>query len=159
MTDDGTDPIERLYREQSPKLWRALFAWSSDPEVASDAVAEAFMQLLGRGGAVRDPQAWVWRSAFKIARGILKERHLASGEVDMPDTIVTPVEADDDLLTALAALTPMQRAAIVLHHYAGYRASEVAAIVGSTAPAVRVHLSVGRRRLRSLLSEEVHEDV
>lgn len=153
------DPIERLYREQSPKLWRALFAWSSDPEVASDAVAEAFMQLLGRGGAVRDPQAWVWRSAFKIARGILKERHLTSGEVDMPDTIVTPVEADDDLLTALAALTPMQRAAIVLHHYAGYRASEVAAIVGSTAPAVRVHLSVGRRRLRSLLSEEVHEDV
>jgi RNA polymerase sigma-70 factor (ECF subfamily) len=159
VTDDGTDPIERLYREQSPKLWRALFAWSSDPEVASDAVAEAFMQLLGRGGAVRAPQAWVWRSAFKIAGGILKERHSTSGEADMPDMIVTPVEADDDLLTALAALTPMQRASIVLHHYAGYRAGEVAAIVGSTAPAVRVHLSVGRRRLRSLLSEEVHEDV
>ena len=159
MTEDATDPIERLYREQSPKLWRALFAWSADPEIANDAVAEAFMQLLGRAGAVRDPQAWVWRSAFKIAGGILKERGSRSPETAVPDVLVTPIEVDPDLLAALASLTPMQRAAIVLHHFAGYRAGEVAAIVGSTAPAVRVHLSAGRRRLRSILSEEVHEDV
>jgi len=38
-----------------------------DPEVASDAVAEAFAQLIRRGDEVRDPRAWVWRSAFRIA--------------------------------------------------------------------------------------------
>jgi DNA-directed RNA polymerase specialized sigma24 family protein len=40
---------------------------------------------------------------------------------------------------------------VVLHHGAGYPVREVAAIIGSTPAAVRVHLSRGRRRLRDLL--------
>jgi RNA polymerase sigma factor (sigma-70 family) len=159
VTDDDTDPIERLYREQGPRLWRALLAWSGDPDITSDAVAEAFMQLLGRGVAVRDPQPWVWRAAFKIAAGALKERAMTTVEGDIPDVVVDPAEPSADLLRALSALTQMQRAAVVLRHYAGYSTREVAAIIGSTAPAVRVHLSVGRRRLRSLLSEEAREGV
>jgi len=39
----------------------------------------------------------------------------------------------------------------VLHDYAGYPASEIASIIGSTAPAVFVHLSRARKRLRTLL--------
>jgi DNA-directed RNA polymerase specialized sigma24 family protein len=35
----------------------------------------------------------------------------------------------------------------------GYSVKEIAAIVVSTAPAVRVHLSQGRKRLRALLEE------
>jgi RNA polymerase sigma-70 factor (ECF subfamily) len=56
-----------------------------------------------------------------------------------------------DLLAALGKLPPRQRAALVLHYYGGYKAREVAQIVGSTASTVRVHLSAGRRRLRHLL--------
>ena len=67
MTDDDTDPIELLYREQGARLWRALLAWSGDREIASDAVSEAFMQLIAKGAAVRDPQAGVWRAAFPPA--------------------------------------------------------------------------------------------
>jgi DNA-directed RNA polymerase specialized sigma24 family protein len=42
----------------------------------------------------------------------------------------------------------------VLHDHVGYSAREVAAILGSTAATVRVHLSKGRRRLRTLLEAE-----
>jgi RNA polymerase sigma-70 factor (ECF subfamily) len=69
-----SDEIERLYRERGDRIWRALLAFAGDPEVASDAVAEAFAQVLRRGDEVRDPERWVWRAAFRIAAGELKER-------------------------------------------------------------------------------------
>src|SRR5947208_16332565 len=66
--------VERVYREKGDRMWRALLAFAGDPEVASDAVAEAFAQALRRGGEIRDPERWVWRAAFRIAAGALKER-------------------------------------------------------------------------------------
>ena len=48
-------------------------------------------------------------------------------------------------------LSPNQRAALILHHYAGYSTREIGQILGCSAATVRVHLSQGRRRLRSLL--------
>jgi len=47
--------LERLYREQRDRMWRAVFAFAGDSEVASDAVAEAFAQALKRGVAIRSP--------------------------------------------------------------------------------------------------------
>ena len=144
--------IERLYREGGDRLWRAVLAFSGDPEVASDAVAEAFAQVLRRGDAVEDPERWVWRAAFRIASGELKERRKRSvvesiGTYEME-------EPARDLVVALARLSEKQRASVVLHDAAGYPAREVARIVGSTEAAVRVHVMRGRRRLRALLQDD-----
>jgi RNA polymerase sigma factor (sigma-70 family) len=57
------------------------------------------------------------------------------------------------LVAALARLSPNQRAALVLHYYAGYPTKEIARILGSSAATVRVHLSRGRKRLRLILEE------
>ena len=148
----GTDRIERLYRERGDRIWRGLLAFSGDPEVASDAVAEAFAQVLRRGDEVRDPERWVWRAAFRIAAGELKERRknevlrvAGSYEMDEPAR---------DLVVALGALSERQRVSVVLHDAAGYPSKEVARIIGSTEVAVRVHLMRGRRRLRELLKED-----
>jgi hypothetical protein len=56
--------LEGVYREHATRLWRALIAYTGDPEVASDAVAEAFAQALRRGDALRAPERWVWTAAF-----------------------------------------------------------------------------------------------
>jgi|GEM_PF-5206314 len=65
--------IESFYRSEHSKLWRSLLAFSGDPEIASDAVAEVFVQAINRGKAIKDLKAWVWRSAYKIASGLLKD--------------------------------------------------------------------------------------
>ena len=36
--------IERLYREEGPRLWRALLGYTGDAETAGDTVMEAFAQ-------------------------------------------------------------------------------------------------------------------
>jgi RNA polymerase sigma factor (sigma-70 family) len=145
------EELDGLYREHGERLWRAVLAFAGDREVANDAVAEAFAQCLGRGPAVRDPGRWIWRAAFRIAAGELKDRRRRQAmSVRAEDWYEIP-EAATQILEALGRLSPRQRAAVVLHDHVGYSAKEVAAILGSTAATVRVHLSQGRRRLRALL--------
>jgi RNA polymerase sigma-70 factor, ECF subfamily len=146
------DDIEQVYREHGARLWRAVYAFAGDREVASDSVAEAFMQALRRGPELRSPLPWIWRAAFRIAAGELKDRRRRPAAD--PAVSDEPPESLADVLAALRRLSPKQRAAVVLHEYMGYPVREVAAIVGSTAGAVRVHLSVGRKRLRDLLEED-----
>jgi RNA polymerase sigma-70 factor (ECF subfamily) len=141
-----------LYREQADRLWRAVFAYTGDREVTSDAVAEAFAQSLRRGDALRSPKAWVWRAAFQIARGELKRRAAVSPPTEERSYEVA--EPAWELIGALRSLPERQRVVLVLRYYAGYSVREIAEIVGSTAATVRVHLSRGRRRLRDLLEEE-----
>jgi RNA polymerase sigma factor (sigma-70 family) len=146
--------LEQLYLEDGSRLWRALVAFSGDREVASDAVAEAFAQALGRENVLRDPQRWVWRAAFRIAAGELKDRRRFQTQVFDPGYEMA--EPPARLLASLARLSPNQRAALVLHYYVGYPTKEIAGILGSSAATVRVHLSQGRRRLRRILEE--HDD-
>jgi DNA-directed RNA polymerase specialized sigma subunit, sigma24 homolog len=148
--DPSTD-FERCYRRHRQKLWRSLLLFSADPDVASDAMAEAFAQALRRGDDVRNLDRWVWRTAFAIARGELQRRSAVEPLVDMPQEMPEPTV---DMVRALEALSPKQRASVVLHHYAGYSTRETAAIIGSTAAAVGVHLQRARVRLRTLLEED-----
>jgi RNA polymerase sigma-70 factor, ECF subfamily len=144
--------LDRLYLEKRGRMWQAVFAFAGDPDVASDAVAEAFAQAWNRGEAIHSPERWLWRTIFRIAAGELKRRgrHVAErteGSYEMD-------ELAGDLVIALGKLPQKQRAAVVLHHAFGYPASEIADIIGSTTPAVYVHLNRARKRLRELLVTE-----
>lgn len=146
-----SEEVERLYRERGSAIWRAVLAFAGDPDVASDAVAEAFAQVLRRGDAVRDPERWVWRVAFRVAAGELKERRRrVVAEVDGSYEMEEPAR---DLILALRELSAKQRASVILHDAVGHPAKDVARIIGSTPAAVRVHLMRGRRRLRELLGD------
>ena len=144
--------LERLYREQGARIWHAVLAYAGDPEVASDAVAETFAQALRRGDELRDPSAWVWRTAFRVAGGMLKERGRsepfeAAGSYEME-------EPARELVTALGRLSDKQRSAVVLHYVSGYPLREVARLIGSTPGAVKIHLLRARRRLHELLEDD-----
>lgn len=146
-----TTGLEAVYREQGPRLYRALLLFTGDREVASDAVAEAFAQALRRGSAVRSPERWVWRTAYRVAAGELGRRRSTSAPA--PEAAYEIPEAPLLLSIAMSDLSPMQRASVALHDFAGYTLREVAAITGSTASAVSVHLVRAHRKLRRHLEE------
>jgi len=145
--------LERVYREQADRLWRAVLLAFGSRDVADDAVAEAFAQALRRGGAVREPAAWVWRAAFRIAAGELKERGRVEGSENR-EPVVGMTEPFVDLWRALALLPRMQRSSVVLADYAGWSHREIAKALGSSASAVGVHVHRARKRLRELLEDE-----
>lgn len=149
--EDVAVALDRLWRDEGKRLWRAVFAFTQDRSVADDAVAEAFAQCLGRGAAVRDQGAWVRRAAFRIAAGQLQERRRFRHLAAVP--VVDEPEPPGPLLACLRRLTPNQRAAIVLRYYVGCPTDEIARTLGTRRATVRVHLSRGRRRLRALMEE------
>lgn len=148
------DRVEAAYRQHSAKMWRALLAYSGDPDVASDAMAEAFAQALRRNGEIHHVERWVWRAAFRIAAGELKSRRRYAPEVDLPIDDLSP---DLELHHALAEVSPKQRASLFLFYYGGYPPSEIAHMIGSTQSAVRVHLYRGRKRLAEILDGGPHD--
>ncbi len=150
---DAQQDIEALYRADADRLWRAVYAFAGDAEIASDAVAEAYAQLLRRGSVVRDPAAWVWRAAFQIGRGALKARRLDAA-APAPDGDHADAYADHDLLTAIRQLPEGQRAAVILFYYADLPIRQIADRLGTNSLAVRANLSRGRRRLRDLLGDD-----
>ena len=150
--DGSQDAVEALYRTDGERIWRAVLAFTQDPDVASDAVAEAFAQALVRGTAIRSPAGWVWRTSFRIAAGMLQER---SRSVRLAGTESYEMrEPGGELLTGLARLPAKQRAALILFYYADYPIRQIAEILRSNPIAVRVNLSRGRNRLRRILEEQ-----
>jgi RNA polymerase sigma-70 factor (ECF subfamily) len=126
--------------------------------VADEAVAEGFAQLLRRGDEVRDPAAWVWRAAFRLAAGDLQRRRADAAAQNQPVDVVGPVARlpDDalDIIRALAQLSDQQRRCVVHVDVAGHTAPSAAEVLDTTAATVRVQLMRARRRLRALLEPE-----
>ncbi len=146
--DSPDGRVEAVYRTKAPHMWRALLAYSGDPDVASDALSEAFAQALRRNGAIRDVERWVWRASFRIAAGELKARRRFVPEIQVTIKDDLP---DIELLDALRTVSRKQRASLFLFYYGGYAPGEIAKMIGSTQSAVRVHLFRGRKRLAELL--------
>ncbi len=151
---DVTPSVEQIYRQDAERLWRSVYAYAGDADVASDAVAEAYAQLLRRRSAVHDPVAWTWRTAFRVASGMLKERR-AGHRLAIAGTVVhADSHPDPDLIAALSQLPEAQRAALVLFYFADLPVRDIASRVGSNGIAVRANLSRGRKRLRQLLGDD-----
>jgi RNA polymerase sigma-70 factor (ECF subfamily) len=152
VTDTHSE-VEALYRSEGARLWSAVRGYTGDPGISDDAVAEAFAQLLRRGDEVRDPRAWVWTTAFRIAGREFRQRRATVP--DPPDTAYDSATSDRRVLPAIAQLSERQRAAVVLYYYADRPVREVADLLGSTSAAVSVHLFRARKILRDLLGDDL----
>ena len=148
------EALERVYREEADRIWRALLGYTGSSEVASEATSEAFAQALGRGDEIASPRAWIWTASFRIAKGLLAERSESSALLSTGVELNELPEPVVDLVRALARLPERQRLCVVMHDYADRPVREVASVLGISAPTVYAHLRQGRRHLRSVLEVE-----
>jgi DNA-directed RNA polymerase specialized sigma24 family protein len=149
------DRVEAVYRSIHPRLWRSLLAYTRDAELASDAEAEAFAQVLRRGDTVNDVEAWVWRSAFRIASGLLAAWSKSTGVGTVPGS--TPSTGSvAEFLSLLADLSPQQRACVALRYVGEFTSPEIGELLGTSASTVRVHLNRAHATLRHTITEVEH---
>jgi RNA polymerase sigma-70 factor, ECF subfamily len=145
--------LEALFRAEGDGVYGTLYAFTGGrADIAEEATAEAFARAMATREPLRDPIAWIYRVAFRVAIDELRRdrRRGAWAEEPMPPPELVGV------VDALRKLSPNQRAAIVLRHVLDLDVDEVAKRMGIATPTVRVHLHRGRARLRELLgSEEV----
>jgi RNA polymerase sigma-70 factor (ECF subfamily) len=140
--------IEQIYRDEGDRLYYAVLAFAGDPDIAREAVAEAFARALAAQSSIRQVVPWVWKVAFRLASSDLKDRKRLKAASEIEERAVPEPQ---DLLEALAQLPERQRASIVLHYYAGYSLDEIASILGTRKGTIGTHLHRGRARLHELL--------
>ena len=148
--------FDALFRDAGSGVFRTLYAYTGGRrDVAEEAMAEAFARALARSNTIRDPVAWIYRTAFRIANDELRaERRRGPAPTDSE----APPPELSGLMEALRQLSPNQRAAIVMRHVLDLDVHEVGRRMGIAAPTVRVHLHRGRKRLRELLGDEEVSD-
>lgn len=147
-----------MFRTHGGLVWRAVLTMAAGRrDVADEATAEAFARLLARRDQVRDPAAWVFRTATRIAaRELKRERRVVAG--DVPERQAPDSALPSGPTEALLRLSPDQRLAVFLHYVADLPVRETARLTGSPVATVKVRLHRARRSLREraeLLGGEV----
>jgi RNA polymerase sigma-70 factor, ECF subfamily len=133
--DGNLDAYAELTDRHGPLAYRVALRLLGNRQDAEDVTREALVAAWQQLPAFRESSgdpAWLLRLVTQ--RALLR-------------TTPDGAAATDEVAAAVAGLAPPQRVAIVLHHFEGFSAGEVARITASTVPAVRDHLCHGRRAL------------
>jgi RNA polymerase sigma-70 factor, ECF subfamily len=133
--------------------------------IVEDAVQAAMEQAWRRRQTLREPERMrSWIDRIVVRESIRQNRRpwwsRFAQPADEPPHHLLPdpsIRATPDRLALSAALRSLpveQRAACVLHLYAGYSVSETAQVMRTSVETTRSRLRLGRKRLRAELSEE-----
>jgi RNA polymerase sigma-70 factor (ECF subfamily) len=160
--DRDPESFRAFYDEALPRIYGYfLHRCGGSVPVAEDLTSETFLAAvreLRRGRRVEEPLAWL----FGIARHKLLDHYRVAAKRDRPFVEgVTPEapdvdsaeESDDRVVAALAAVAAAQRAALVLCYVDGLSASEAAAAMGRSVPAIHSLLERGRASFKRAYSE------
>jgi len=155
MTPGQQADAAALFDPLRPRLVRVAYRMLGSVADAEDAVQEAFLRWLGTDrAAVRAPEAFLRRVVTRICLDQLKSaRHQRETYVGpwLPDPIVEEDEDEDvtlPLMLALERLSPLERAAFLLHDVFGVGFEEVAATIQRDPAACRQLAARARAHVR-----------
>jgi len=141
-----------------PKLIRIAYRMLGSVADAEDMVQEAFLRWLDADReAVREPEAYLRRVVTRLCLDHLKSaRHRRETYIGpwLPEPVVetTDDEIDDvtlPLMMALERLSPLERAAFLLHDVFGVTFEEIAETIGREAATCRQLASRARTHVRA----------
>jgi RNA polymerase sigma-70 factor, ECF subfamily len=157
--DERLAAIEVVYRERFAYFVRVAAAIAGDLETASQAVQEAFANVIqGRGGFRGEGplEAWIWRAVVRSACRMGRDR-LAARLRDEPVGVVPENGYGGEfaaLRAAVSLLPERQRLAVFLRYYADLDYAQIAAVLGVKVGTVSASLSAALAALRAALDEE-----
>jgi RNA polymerase sigma-70 factor (ECF subfamily) len=156
-----------LYRRVAPAVFGLVVKVVRDPAQAEEVTQEVFVELW-RTASRFDPargtaRSWVMTCAHRRAVDRVRSAERAARRDDLAgrrdqgrpyDEVVEQVETGlerERVRRGLAALTDLQREAVVLAYYGGYTHRQIAELLGVPSGTVKTRLRDGLLRLRDHL--------
>jgi len=154
-----------LFADQYAPVVGTVFMIVQDQARAEELAQDAFTQLLAhwkRVSGYEQPEAWVRRVAIRLAvRSARRDQQLRVAMARMRPQPVAPPDAvvSAEVLAAVRALSPKERAVVVLFYFEDRPVAEIAEILDCSESAAAMRLKRARERLAVTLSEEVDSHV
>ncbi|ODA93685.1 RNA polymerase sigma factor SigJ [Mesorhizobium sp. SEMIA 3007] len=155
MTSSAPDDAAAGFGPLRPKLMRVAYRMLGSVSDAEDVVQEAFIRWMKADrAAVREPEAFLRRTVTRLCLDQLKsarrKRETYVGPW-LPDPVVEEDEVEDvtlPLMLVLERLSPLERAAFLLHDVFGLGFDEVAAAIERDPAACRQLAARARGHVR-----------
>ena len=162
---DGREEFTRWARARQQHLLRVALLMTDDVSRAEDLVQDALTQVAVRWRKLRDssPDAYARTVVYHGNISWWRRRRgevLIAEPVEQP-ALSEPVERRVLVRRALGALTPRQRAVIVLRYFEDLTERDAAAVLGVSVGTVKSQTHLALRRLREAapeLAELLQED-
>lgn len=155
MTGAGTENAATAFDPLRPTLMRVAYRMLGSMADAEDVVQEAFIRWMRADrGEVREPAAFLRRTVTRLCLDQLKsarrQRETYVGPW-LPDPVVEEDEVEDvtlPMMLVLERLSPLERAAFLLHDVFGLGFDEVAAAIQREPAACRQLAARARTHVR-----------
>ena len=155
MAGVGHEDAAASFDPLRPKLMRVAYRMLGSVADAEDMVQEAFIRWMRADrNEVREPEAFLRRTVTRLCLDQLKSaRHQRETYVGpwLPEPVVEEYEEEDvtlPLMLALERLSPLERAAFLLHDVFGLEFEEVAATIQRDPAACRQLAARARTHVR-----------
>jgi RNA polymerase sigma-70 factor (ECF subfamily) len=142
---------QRAYEEHWHDVFRFALAWTNDWAAAEDLAQESYLRLWNSRTRIdweRPLLAWLLVTTRRLATDrfrALRRRVLRAPKATTPDEAVW--DRWLDVRAAMAGLSPLERAALVLTAIEGVSYADAAELIGSSAGALRAAVSRARDKL------------
>ncbi len=157
----SSEALEGLFRVHWPRAHRAAYLIVHDSAAAEDIAQEGFLaavRALDRFDRSRPFGPWLHRivvnRAIDFARSRALRRELAEPAEGIAAATPPAAVYSEELMTALGALSPEQRAVVVLRHLLDFTPGEIARALDMPRGTVNSRLRRGLDTLRLLLDGE-----
>jgi RNA polymerase sigma-70 factor (ECF subfamily) len=146
--------FEEFSETERGRLFRALLLVTHDSAEAEDVMQEAFVRVWERWdrvGTHDDPVGYLFKTALNLHRSAVRRAVAAAKRSLRPPAEHDPFEKvidHDEAVRSLAALTPRQRAAVVVTELLGYSSEEAGTILGIRPGTVRTLTAQARATLQ-----------
>lgn len=161
----SADAVEALVRRHWDGAQRTAFLIVHDAAAAEDIAQEsllAALERIDRFDRRRPFRPWLHRIVVNRSLDWLRaRRRRPEVSVEAVAPAAAPDAGDDaagELMAALGALDPDERALIVLRHLHGYPSSELARMLDVPAATVRTRLARALHRLEAAVDGEAREE-
>lgn len=165
--DGDAAAFDVIFRRLSPRIVAGLRLMTGSSHLAEDLTQATFLKVLRARGTYQRGMAvdvWVWTIARRTwldekRRFARRSEVLVGNEPDPSIPCSDGAETTGPLFAALRALPASQREALLLLKLEGLSANEAAAVVGTTAGAIKMRAQRGYEQLRRILKSDSPDEL
>jgi RNA polymerase sigma-70 factor (ECF subfamily) len=143
-----------FYAATWPDVSSFCRSFAGSGQIADDVAQEAFTRLYVRYPLLREPRAYLFRTARNLLVDALRGRKRDDALVEAIGVAQPVWPNDGGVLDAVHRLSPPLRDAVLLHYYADLSVDDVARALRRPIGTVKRRLHDARRQLATDLGEE-----